>query len=682
MNKNQILNFFNVFFTVIAMIMVFLMISSVSAITISNDPTDGGIRNAYNKIKSEDSIFLKTGTYFEGNNTNLLFNKNINVIGNSKDKMVIDGQNGRIFTLIKSYNNTFINISFENTDFEREKISFGGTIPSSSDSKADSNGNIRNNYITLINCEFKEFKDNCASGSNYYNDTIYTINSLEFNVEGSNFISNHAIDNNVYSNSGAIYNSNYIIINNFLFKNNAENSSANVIYGNGKDVNINNSNFTNNNTNDCGGAIFNHANILLSKNLMKLNKTKDINGGFTIHTPYEWNLNVLNIEYFGNKTLNGKTGFKIELNATLTDDIKNKISSRNISFYVNSSKTNESFDGGVKWKNDLQNISATLDITLDIIISYGLNTNNCNFTIHIACNCLDEAKNYAGLDVNNNLNLNNNFSNLTCYNEFNSLIFNVQGLSCISNSIIANISIANISVANITFIKWDITLISISGGTIYIMNAMDSIMGYSKFKYNFANSHGDKNIVLGISANGKKFHICVFNAKVNNTTGKLQYFVFVYNFIYNKKAVSGDEYSIFTIDLHKMTGKLKKINDNLLRDRTINFYCDGKYIRSIVTNSEGIAIKYYYITKEYTHFIVKFSVDSSYYSSKVSQLIGSKIVDYSYSYKNFRPKNANKLYVREYTGKNLGEYLVSYVWILKLKKYKRFIYNITTYFFS
>jgi hypothetical protein len=149
----------------------------------------------------------------------------------------------------------------------------------------------------------------------------------------------------------------------------------------------------------------------------------------------------------------------------------------------------------------------------------------------------------------------------------------------------------------------------------YTIGQVDFCLNLNKWiKHGYyVNSYGDMNIVSRMSANQKKFYISVFNAKPYNASGKLQHFIFVYKFIDNKPVVSGDEYTSFTVNTHRLTGKLKDVYGNPLKGKTIKFYGDGKYIGSSVTNSKGIAIKYYYSTKQYSYFTAKFVGDSLYY---------------------------------------------------------------------
>ncbi|MDR0911075.1 MAG: DUF11 domain-containing protein, partial [Methanobrevibacter sp.] len=195
----------------------------------------------------------------------------------------------------------------------------------------------------------------------------------------------------------------------------------------------------------------------------------------------------------------------------------------------------------------------------------------------------------------------------------------------------------------------------------------------------FVTAFGDSNIISHMSKNQKRFYISVLNAKPYKTTGIMQHFTFIYKFNDNKPVVSGGEYTTIKVNTQKMSATLKDIHGKALKGKTIKFYADKKYIGSAKTNSKGIATKYYSIFNGYTKLVAKFDGDNVYYGSTDSHLPVIKLNNYTYSYKDIKPKNGNKLYIREYTGKNMGQYPITANGILRLNKYKNLISSIELY---
>ncbi|MDR0911639.1 MAG: DUF11 domain-containing protein, partial [Methanobrevibacter sp.] len=203
------------------------------------------------------------------------------------------------------------------------------------------------------------------------------------------------------------------------------------------------------------------------------------------------------------------------------------------------------------------------------------------------------------------------------------------------------------------------------------MNFYLNIASWSKYGH-YVKSIPGKNIIYYLTKNQKGVYISVLNVKPYKIGG-IQHFTFVYKFNKYKKPVSGEKYTQVKINTQRMTATLKDINGKSLKGKTINFYADKKYIGSNITNSKGITIKSYSVLSNYDNLIAKFNGDTKYYGSTDNYYPVVIIKDYVYTYKDTKPIIGDKIYIREFTGKNLGKYPVSTSFILDLTKYKKLI---------
>lgn len=202
------------------------MISSVSAMDITNS-TDGGIKQGI--TDSNDGIlYLSDGIYSGENNTNITLDKNMTIIGNSKENTIIDGQGVNKFFNIPTgtgYSLTLINLTLKN----------GFSV--------SNNGTISNNggTISIENCVF----NNNSGYSVILNGYVSGSQKSFLTVKNSNFNSNPAtnviynrgpnateksianINSSDFNNGGRIYSINGEIVANYnRFMNTAISASA------------------------------------------------------------------------------------------------------------------------------------------------------------------------------------------------------------------------------------------------------------------------------------------------------------------------------------------------------------------------------------------------------------------------------------------------------------------------
>ncbi|WP_225369708.1 hypothetical protein [Methanobrevibacter arboriphilus] len=174
-------NTFTMLLLITIVIFSVTMISSVSATDITNS-TDGGIKQGI--IDSDDGILhLSDGIYSGENNTNITLDKNMTIIGHSKENTIIDGQGVNKFFNIPTgtgYSLTLINLTLINGF------------------SASNNGTISNNggTINIENCVF----NNNSGYSVILNGYVSGSQKSFLTIKNSNFNGNPAT--NVIYNRG------------------------------------------------------------------------------------------------------------------------------------------------------------------------------------------------------------------------------------------------------------------------------------------------------------------------------------------------------------------------------------------------------------------------------------------------------------------------------------------------
>ncbi len=202
----------------------------------------------------DNIIYLSEGTYKLSNKFNIL--KNITIIGNNKEKTIIDCNSNQGFRVYKGVKLTFNNLTFINANYSQ-----GGVILLSSNSKlAINNCNFRKNKANngavlfgsgenistnITNCKFESnsaVRFGAALQMGGYNST--------YNIINCTFTGNKLSDKDYSHSSGgaAIYASAYSQVNVYdsVFKNNEAIWGNAILNGNHATLKISNSKFISN----------------------------------------------------------------------------------------------------------------------------------------------------------------------------------------------------------------------------------------------------------------------------------------------------------------------------------------------------------------------------------------------------------------------------------------------------
>lgn len=246
------------------------------------------IKNATGTVTAGGTINIANGHYSGENNTNVIIDKNMTIIGESRENTIINGTgSAQIFTVQKGINVIIKNLTFvngtatQNLTLADKNITSGGAVC-----------NFGN--LNITNCTFtgnaatseNVSKEHAVAGGAIYNAGYLTIT-------GSDFINNTAKGNLIGNNGtmgGSIFNIGDLVVDSSKFTGNNA-TAGGAIYNFGI-LTILNSTFTGNvaagNNVTAGGAIYN-----------EYNSTLNLNGGI---------LNVYGSTFTGNRASgNGAT---------------------------------------------------------------------------------------------------------------------------------------------------------------------------------------------------------------------------------------------------------------------------------------------------------------------------------------------------------------------------------------
>lgn len=228
--------------------------------TTGNDDTGNGtaenpyltIKNGIANVNQNGTIKIANGTYNGINNTNIIIDKNLNIIGESQTGTIIDGENNN--WIFNTTTNTTVNI--RSITFINGKTGFqGGAI--------SNYGNCTLDYCTFIN----NSAESGVGGAIYDHYGNITVNNSKFtgnNAYGAGAIGSAGgfinlsncifTGNNAYNDGGAVYGNIKSVTGCSFIDNNAFRGGA--IFSSG-DCTILNCVFTGN-TASYGGAIMNY----------------------------------------------------------------------------------------------------------------------------------------------------------------------------------------------------------------------------------------------------------------------------------------------------------------------------------------------------------------------------------------------------------------------------------------
>jgi len=343
--------------------------------------TDGGIKKAI--AETDDTLYLNFGVYSGENNTNIIIDKSISIIGNGSS-VVIDGKNQKnnynIFYITNTGNLTLINVTIKN-------------------GYASGGGAIYNNGGSL-NIDSCEFINNLATpyiigtvgvlgGGAIYNDKGNVV------INKSNFTNNsvNIEDNRATFGGGAIFNlyGNLTVINcNFI--NNSADYLGGAIYNwydwGDSNVTINNCNFSNNSASYGSGAIYNHnqgkINIYNSIFISNTDTTLSIESNTNIYNGYI-NLTINLKDYQGNYLNNELV--KLYLNGI---NIANLTTVNGVASFLYNVNSNGVYDFTVIFEgaNDYKSSSSVINVNIPnkntaLSIESNFNNNYINLTINL-----------------------------------------------------------------------------------------------------------------------------------------------------------------------------------------------------------------------------------------------------------------------------------------------------------
>ncbi len=224
------------------------------------------IKNAVGTVSEGGTVNIADGNYTGENNTNIDINKNINIIGQSKEYTIINGTNSAQIFQIQSGKT----VNIENLTFANGKSTLGGAI-----------SNLRNVNLTIKNSIF-----------------IYNTGSAIYNSYSSNLTVNDCTFTN--NTGSAIYNSysSNLTVNDCTFTSNTGSQGGAIANLYGSNLTTTNCNY-NGNTGGMGGAIFNtYSSNLAISGCNFTNNTASYGG--TIANMYSSYLNATNSNFVGN----------------------------------------------------------------------------------------------------------------------------------------------------------------------------------------------------------------------------------------------------------------------------------------------------------------------------------------------------------------------------------------------
>lgn len=228
-----------------------------------DDSNDGSEKHPFKTIKTgikkssnNSEIYIRQGTYSGDSNSGIVINKNLRIYSYKNEKVVINGNNNRIFQ-IKPNSEVYLNgLRFQNTKIENN----GGAIYSEgilkinncifTNNSAKSGGAIYSTFkLTIFNSSFSENSANLKGGA------VYHIGN-NLNIDKSTYISNTAKSRFDQNEGGAVYNvgNNFKITNSMFYYNSALNTNreknseirGGAVYNNGSNLYVKSNKFFSN----------------------------------------------------------------------------------------------------------------------------------------------------------------------------------------------------------------------------------------------------------------------------------------------------------------------------------------------------------------------------------------------------------------------------------------------------
>ena len=226
---------------------------------------------------SSTTVYLANGNYNGANNRNISIGKTLTIIGENKEKTIIDAESlSRIFIMDSNAKLTLINLSLINGYCDSDD-KIGGTICNEGgqltiinstikNSSGSENGGAIYNNLGALSIYNSSFINNSAV---QYGGAIYTLG--QNHIENTNFTKNFLTDDHgvgacvALGGTGTFKNCNFI-------ENHAIYSAAGIL--NLGNITIDNCNFTNLTTNYTAGGISNHNYALINNSYFGYNDVR------------------------------------------------------------------------------------------------------------------------------------------------------------------------------------------------------------------------------------------------------------------------------------------------------------------------------------------------------------------------------------------------------------------------
>ncbi|MDL2247050.1 Ig-like domain repeat protein, partial [Methanobrevibacter sp. OttesenSCG-928-K11] len=521
------------------------------------------------------------GNYFTltGNNTLSYNNATLSYGGaiiNQGNNFLINGNNNLIYNngtsgggAISTMGENFSIIGNNNISYNKGPDGGAIRIVESNNFFISGNNNINNNNGTNGGAIYIYANNVFISGNNNINNNNATNGGAIYHHAGSNnyIVGNNNINDNSAVYGGAIFNNlgNYTINGNIMNNNYAASGNGSIIYNNDYLYVYN----IISNSNNVGYSIYNHINatLFLNNNTINSNRIEKIyNNGLIISE--------ITISYICNKTIYAFINDFINLNATIFDDMGNTIVGQNVSFRIHDimNKNISVFTEGYYLSNNTFNESGIFILFGDYV--GGNNITTLNGTIIIK-----------KFPTNNSVNIPQEI---------------IVGDTVIIKSILTDEDGNPMDNQTIDFF--------VDGK--YVGSNVTDKDGKAVFEYTFDTS-GDFNV-------STKFNetLTYYGSNANNKTKVVK--TLTNNVvILPEEIIVGDTVTIESI-LTDKDGK-PMVNE------TIDFYVDGKYVGSAVTDKDGKATIEHKFDKEGKYKVTtNFNETATHYGSDAAN--NTKIV--------------------------------------------------------
>ncbi|ADP77947.1 polymorphic outer membrane protein [Methanothermus fervidus DSM 2088] len=324
-------------------------------------PGNSTLKDVIKYSNPGETIFMHNGTYYA---SGIVIDKNLTIVGEDKDGVVIDAQReGPIFTIFGGANVRLINLTLTNGNgTEGGAINNNGYLVVENckfkDNYASEDGGAiynygyensptldREGYLEVKNCSFENnYASKCGGAiSNSVNLTVYNSifrNNLACYHGGAidngidaptNLTKCLFVENRAKYKGGAIDNAGGLTIDKCKFENNSASVSGGAINNPGGSIIINNCIFDNNVATRGGAIITDEDDLTITNTIFKYNKAK-LGGAIYVSAFREYpNISVDNSNVFFNNIPDNIHYESLDYNITLTNTGKSKIT---IKYYI------------------------------------------------------------------------------------------------------------------------------------------------------------------------------------------------------------------------------------------------------------------------------------------------------------------------------------------------------------